>query len=168
MKKPRPKPILIVDSREKTPFDVSNDPDFGGSITKKLDAGDYSLEGLEHIICIERKAGGNELFQNFCDEDGRERVRREMERLQKVKYRFIVIEQDLIDILSPDCYYVNQKKINRRSPNMPCAVVAKELINIMFDYNVQVIFAGPKAFNITKKLLLNAYRLYVNEQTDDT
>jgi ERCC4-type nuclease len=49
------KPIVLVDSREKFPFDFQSDSEFAGVEHIKLDTGDYSLKGSEHLICIERK-----------------------------------------------------------------------------------------------------------------
>ena len=39
---------------------------------------------------------------------------------------------------------------------MPPAVVMKNLMELMFEYDIQVIFAGTKAKNIAKGLLLKA------------
>lgn len=157
-------PVLKTDSRERRPFDFSGDPDFAGSITEKLDAGDYTIVGLENLISIERKASADELLNNFATKASRERLCREMERFQAIKYKFIVIEQDLADILNPMSYYINKSGRSKFAPGMPPAVVMKQLIEFMFEYGIHVIFAGPHAQNITKRLLLQAYKIHGNSQ----
>ena len=42
---------IIVDTREQQPWDF----EFHETAKAKLDTGDYSVEGLENILCIERK-----------------------------------------------------------------------------------------------------------------
>jgi len=61
---PKSKPILIIDTREKQPWCFDDDDDFQEIIHRKLDYGDYSIEGLEDRIFIERKSSANELLSN--------------------------------------------------------------------------------------------------------
>ena len=151
-------PTLIIDSRERQPLDISDDPDFEGSITQKLDAGDYSLVGLESIIAIERKASCDELWMNLSSKRGRERLKREMERFKKIKHRFIIVEQDYGEIVDPSSYYVNKAGRNKFSPYMPVSVIMRELIDYMTSFDVHVIFAGTKARSLIKKILLQVYK----------
>lgn len=60
------------------------------TITRKLDTGDYSLDGAEDVVAIERKAGLNELAA-MC---GRERKRWErcLERMAEMETAMVVIE----------------------------------------------------------------------------
>lgn len=160
---PKKLPILIIDSRERQPLDISDDPDFEGSITQKLDAGDYSLVGLESIVAIERKANCDELWMNLSSKKGRERLKREMERFKKIKYRFIIIEQGYDEFVDPTSYYVNKSRRNKFSPYMPVSVIMRELIDYMISFDVHVIFAGTKARSLIKKILLQVYR---NHDTD--
>lgn len=156
------KPIIIVDTREQTPWDFEGDSAFEKVQYEKLEQGDYSLVGYEKIVVIERKANADELFANFTN--GKERFFAEAERLMAdVKYRFIVIEQTLQDILSPNNYFVNKTKRNKFSPNMPVIVVINNLIEMMVKYRINVIFGGSKAKNIAKGILLKTKELYDKE-----
>jgi len=169
MRKTRKKPpILIVDSREKKPWDWDDDPDFTSVVSEKLDAGDYSIKGLETVICIERKRSVDELYMNMFKQENRERLRREMQRFQNVKHRFFIVEEDLSDVLDPKSYYVNKAGKNRFSPKMPPAVVMRELIDFMLNYDVHVLFAGSKAQSLAKKLLLQAYNDHEPDDTEGT
>ena len=51
-----PRPVLLVDTREQTPFDFSRfDGWFAGIEKKPLKLGDYSVAGLEDVCVVERK-----------------------------------------------------------------------------------------------------------------
>lgn len=151
------KPILLIDTREKNPYDFSTDDAFLEIKHTKLDAGDYSIEGMEHIIVIERKASVDELFVNFTKD--KERIQAEFERLKDHKFKVLVVEETWDDIINPYKYYINKKKINKQSPKMPVAVVASNLTNLMLEHGVHVIFGGTRAQSIVRGLLLRAYEL---------
>lgn len=61
-------------------------------IHKKLDYGDYSLEGLENSVGIERKASTGELYLNLGQKKNKERFYRELEVLSTFDLRQIVCE----------------------------------------------------------------------------
>ena len=52
-----PKPVVLVDSRERKPFALqSNHPNWIGAERRVvLKTGDYSIEGMEGLIALERK-----------------------------------------------------------------------------------------------------------------
>ena len=83
---------IIVDTREQQPWA------FEEYVTahKKLDTGDYSIEGLEDILTIERKKSVSEIANNITES----RFKDVIERLSKIKYSFILLEFNLEDILS--------------------------------------------------------------------
>lgn len=152
------KPILIVDTREKEPWQFEGDDAFAGVLYKKLDGGDYSLQGLEDIIVIERKATVDELFVNFTT--NKERIKAEFERLAKHKFKILVVEETCDDVMNPYKYYINKKKINKKNPKMPVAVVASNLTNLMLEHNVYVIFGGSRAQAMVRGILLRAWDLH--------
>lgn len=151
-----PKPILLIDTRERTPYDFDGDEDFSEIRHIKLDAGDYTIDGLQNLIVIERKANADELFNNFTQ--NKDRIYAEFDRLRNHKIKVIMIEQSCEDVFNPQNYYVNKKGLNKRDFKMPVAVVASNLTDLIVDYGVQVIFAGSKARSMTKSILLAAYK----------
>ena len=151
------KPVLIVDTREKTPWDFEGDDAFADIVYRKLDYGDYSIEGLEDVVTIERKASVNELYTNFTT--NKKRIKAEFERMQECRFKFLVIEETCENIMNPYMYYVNQKKINKRNIRMPVAVVASNLTELMVEKDVRVIFGGESAQSMAKGLLLKIYDL---------
>jgi len=152
------KPTIIVDTREKQPWDWECDDAFEEVRHEKLDAGDYSIDGMQHIITIERKATVDELFNNFTKD--KKRIAAEFDRLKDHPFKFVVIEETCDDIMNPHKYYVNKKKINRQSPKMPIAVVTSNLTKLMLENNVQVIFGGLRAQAMARGILLHAYDLH--------
>jgi len=153
-----PKPVLIIDTREKYPWDFEGDQAFEDVRYEKLDAGDYSIEGLEDIIVIERKATVDELFANFTKD--KKRIIAEFERLKNHRFKIIVVEETCDDIMNPNKYYVNKKKINRKSPKMPVAVVTSNLTKLMLEHDVHIIYGGMRAQAMAKGILLHAYDLH--------
>ena len=151
------KPVLIIDTREKKPWDFDGDEDFSEVKFQKLDQGDYAIEGMEDICVIERKAGGDELLNNFFKD--KKRILAEMDRFQSCMCPVIVIEETLAELRSPDNYYVNTSRRNRKSKYMPPAVVLDNLTDIMLLYGVQVIFGGDNAKSMAKRIMLRAWSL---------
>ena len=56
---------VIKDTREQEGYYFSEYGTCLGMVERKLDTGDYSIEGLEDLICIERKGCAEELAQNL-------------------------------------------------------------------------------------------------------
>ncbi len=86
---------IIRDTREKVGWKFRASSNCSGMTEKKLDTGDYSVEGYEDIIMLERKSIvdlWNSLIQ------GRERFMREMDRAKEFPLRYLVIEGTLKDI----------------------------------------------------------------------
>ena len=155
---PSNKPTIIVDTREKYPFDFERDNDFNEVIYQKLEAGDYTLEGLENIVVVERKKSVDELYNNVSTKLKFDRFVREFNRMPK--YRFIVGEFTWEDIYSPSSYFINSRasKHKPRSKKQPIAIILPKLINFMANFNVHIIPAGLKAQAITKHILLYFYK----------
>lgn len=67
-------------------------------VSRKLDTGDYSIEGLEDKLCIERKASVVEFANNV----GHDQVRflKEIERMKDFPYKFMIFEFSLSDLMN--------------------------------------------------------------------
>ena len=152
------KPVILVDSREKLPWDWEPDDAFESIEHCKLDAGDYSIKGLEHIIAIERKASVDELFINFTRD--KDRIKAEFERLKDHKFKVMMLEFSREDAMNPAKYYINKRGINKQHPKMPVAVVMEGLNRLLLEYGVHIIFGGSRAQAMTRGILLKAYELH--------
>lgn len=128
---------IICDSREKKGWTFDEDEYCKGSEILGLETGDYSIKGLEDILCIERKRNTAELATNVYEE----RFANELERMSKFKYRFLLMEFNYEDILY---FPINsglpplQQKKSRVSPGYLKYFVGKMQIH----YGVNVMFCG--------------------------
>jgi ERCC4-type nuclease len=75
----------IVDTREQSPLDLQPLP----TITGTLVTGDYSVQGLEHVVAVERKSLPDLLA---CVGRERERFEREIQRLLAYPVCCLVVE----------------------------------------------------------------------------
>jgi hypothetical protein len=90
--------IIIADTREKKPWNFG----FFGmeQITKKVETGDYTVQGFEDKISVDRKQNVSELYQNLFKEYPR--FKREMERMEGME-AYILCEFPYSHILTfPD------------------------------------------------------------------
>jgi ERCC4-type nuclease len=92
-----PKPIVLVDTREKEPFPLrSNHPNWiGGERRIALKTGDYTVEGMESLLCLERK---NLADIVACTMTYRKRFLAVCSRLARFPWKAILVEASLEDI----------------------------------------------------------------------
>ena len=124
---------IIVDTREQQPWA------FEEYVTahKKLDTGDYSIEGLEDILTIERKKSVSEIANNITES----RFKDVIERLSKIKYSFILLEFNLEDILSYPNGSTLPKKIWTKVKITPQFII-KHIIELQLYHNIKILFCG--------------------------
>ena len=94
--------VVVIDTREQLPYLF---PRCRASV-HKLEAGDYSLEGYENVMAVERKSA-NDFFGSLVnnkDKDNRDRFERELEILKGYKFKALVIEAEEQEILQPEMY----------------------------------------------------------------
>ncbi|HOP40532.1 MAG TPA: ERCC4 domain-containing protein [Geobacteraceae bacterium] len=84
--------VIIIDTREQRPYGFSVP-----TIRRKLDAGDYSIEGYESVAAVERKEL-NDYVQTVIYQ--KERFRKELKKLAGYRLKAIVVEASMSDILS--------------------------------------------------------------------
>ena len=83
---------IIIDTREQKPWDFNDNFNVAKA---KLDTGDYSIAGLEHLLCIERKCSPNEISNNITEK----RFKDVLDRMAGFPHAHIIFEFDLYDIL---------------------------------------------------------------------
>lgn len=106
-----PLPVVLIDSQEKNPFTFTLYPNWiAGERCQSLPTGDYSVEGLETLICLERKTVPELAVTLFSN---RERFIRECYRLAEFKHKAVIIEGSYEDVLdkasfmsSPGCILI--------------------------------------------------------------
>lgn len=94
-----PKPIVLIDSREKSPFDFTKFPNWIADQKKrKLNVGDYSIEGMEDLVTIERKSL-SDLITTLMQH--RPRFFGLCEKMTTYRWRALFVEASYEDIKSP-------------------------------------------------------------------
>lgn len=121
-------PVVLVDTREQMPFEFS-----GGvcAVRRKLDTGDYSLEGMEvDGVAIERKSL-DDLVKTLIH--AKQRFAAELTRMQAFNVRAVVVEASVEDVMAH----------RYRADVHPRSVLA--LCNAAFvRYRVPVFFWGAR------------------------
>lgn len=86
---------VIKDTREQNGFDL----EFYGFnvINRKLDIGDYSIEGMEDLLSIERKASTAEIALNFGKKT--KQFDAEITRMKNIKHVYLICEFTLDTLL---------------------------------------------------------------------
>lgn len=144
---------LIIDSREQKPFDFSrvNSREFVITTeTKKLDAGDYSIKGLENRFIVERKAVADLVGTLVA---GHERFIREMGRMNGFDEAYIVVEGQATDIFR-QCWEHGQDRFFN--------MMMQSLLAYAYHYHIRVklckdredatIYTAKKAIEFYKKI----------------
>jgi len=143
---------IIIDTRErKNPWQFLNTS--STVCYHKLDTGDYTVEGLEDILCIERKASVAEIAQNVTDD----RFKRELERMQEFPYKFIILEFDYRHIDDfPEGSDLPQKIMKNIRTKGPFIIKCLSRIMTKYDINIlpcsNAIYAEHVAYSIMKEV----------------
>lgn len=137
--------IIVIDTREQTPFTFSNNDANITIINKTLDTGDYSIKGFEKHICIERKSKSD-----FCKSItyDRDRFKQELLRMMFFERKYVVVECELSEMLSPIAI---KKNIHKPRPgyvrgkvdryvNIAPNAIKRTVESIMVRYNVPIVF----------------------------
>lgn len=150
------KPVILADTRDKKPWYFEEDEYFKGTARKKVDYGDYSIEGLEDLIFIERKASCAELAKNITED----RFHRLLNTGSNFKYKYIIVECPLQNLLEYPAHENFSNEIKQKikiHPNLLLAYIVK----VMITYDIHIIFAGNAkggqklAYRILRQILKN-------------
>lgn len=124
---------IIVDTREQQPWNFKN----FATAHKKLDTGDYSIDGLQHILCIERKKSISEFANNIVES----RFQDVIMRMSQLKYSFLLLEFDLEDVLIYPVGSTVPRKMWDKIKISP-AFLLKNILELQIKHNIIVYFCG--------------------------
>jgi ERCC4-type nuclease len=93
-----PKPTVLIDTRERLPYQLNYPNWLAGTASTALKTGDYSIAGYEDRISLERKT-----LQDMVGSlmQGRERFLREMDRLSLFRHKCVLIEATRGQVKTP-------------------------------------------------------------------
>lgn len=127
---------IIVDTREQKPWSF---PEHTVAVSK-LDTGDYSIQGLEDVLCIERKRSVSEIANNITEK----RFTDVLSRMSKYRFPFILLEFDLNDVLDFPIGSDIPKRLWDKIKIRP-QFILKNITEMSLIYNIYVIFCGSKS-----------------------
>lgn len=133
---------IVIDSREQLAYEFPNQ----ATKVAVLPCGDYSLEGGEHLVAIERKTIGDVIA---CLTTGRERFERELHRGKALEYFCLVLECSLGEL-------VNGRYHSKMNPNS----AMQSLLAFSIRYRLPVFFCENRQYGqrITESVLLKYAR----------
>jgi len=125
---------IVIDTREQKPYSFN-----GSSVVKKLDTGDYSLEGYEDLVTVERKSLIDFLGCLFPHKNSKTggwiRFEKELTRMVGFRYSCIVIEASWKHIVNGTY---------GRSQAHPNSVMGK-IMKITVNFGIPIYFVGTHA-----------------------
>lgn len=130
---------IICDTREQEGHEWA----FGDFpiINRKLESGDYSLEGLEDVVCLERKKSPSEVAINI----GKDKARfvRELERMKLIPFSYLICEFSLTEALSfPKGSNIPKSKLSQ--VKITGKYIVSFLSSLEKKYGIKVIYAGDR------------------------
>lgn len=125
---------VVIDTREQNPLEFKRSKNFEGTVTKKLNVGDYSIEGFEDRIAVERKSA-IDLFGTLGK--GHKRFQKELERAKKLDYFCIVVEE-------PFSLVLNQSFEDAHYSKMKGYVVVAIIFTLKFKYGIDTVFCSNR------------------------
>lgn len=128
-----------------------------GTEIKKLDTGDYAIKGYEDFFVIERKGSITEFVQNIVEV----RFEKELQRLESVKFPFILLEFELNDIMK---FPIGARipKYKMKYVKIKPAFILKRLCEFQFQYKTKFILCG----NSGKDMAISLFKRFMELVND--
>ena len=116
---------VVIDTREQEGYSFS-----APSVRRKLEAGDYSIEGFEGRVAVERKSMADFVSTAIR---GRKRFHKELQKLRHYDAACVVVEGNFRDLL--EGHYLSDVHPN---------ALAGTIASIIIDFGVPVYFCSDR------------------------
>jgi ERCC4-type nuclease len=150
---------VIKDTREQDGYFFGAFNTCAGMIDHKLDTGDYTIQGLEDKICVERKGCVEELAVNLGQK--KHAFLDEIKRMEPFPYKFLVLEFSLEDLIK----FPEETRIPVKN-KVALKITGKYMLKCLLEFeiynNVHVLFCGNKhnAFLAVSSLFKRINEMY--------
>jgi hypothetical protein len=124
---------IIVDTREQMPWEFG----FHTTSKKKLDTGDYSIQGMESIFTIERKMSVSEIANNITEN----RFKDVLNRLNKIPHSYFIMEFNIEDVYSFPVGSDLPKRVWDKL-RIKGNYIMKILLEASINHNIHFLFCG--------------------------
>ena len=128
---------VLVDDREKHPWNLPYRTE-----KKRLSTGDYTIEGFENIIAIEKKSGLIELLNDLAN-GYRPTFERFLKRLSEYPVKCIVVE-DTLSNLSIDRALEHIKYKSKGRARLTAKTIYYWVSEISCKYGIPIVFVCKK------------------------
>ena len=142
-------PTILVDTKEQDEYSFNSSK--VNVKRKSLKTGDYSLEGFEELVSVERK-NPDDFVKTLIPP--KKRFQKELQRLTVMPYSCIVVEANLDDILLGD-YQSNASPLSVF--NMANSIITDWKVPIYYCSNRQI------ACRFTQEYLLRVWKQLANQ-----
>lgn len=148
---------IIVDTREQQPWNFYN---YATAVTK-VDTGDYTVQGLENIVAIERKKSVNEFANNITEK----RFKDWTGRLSEIEFPFVLLEFSFTDILNYPVGSNIPKSMWNKIKIRPNYII-KNLLELNLYYNINVILCDNhrNAEHLAEQIFKRVYYIDKNRR----
>lgn len=151
---------IIVDTREQMPWEFG----FHTTSKRKLDTGDYSIQGMESLFTIERKMSVSEIANNITEN----RFKDVLDRLGKIPHSYLIMEFDIEDIYTFPVGSDIPKKMWDKL-RIKGNYIMKILLEASINHNIHLLFCGDasNAERTAISLIKRMYEKYGQKQTNN-
>ena len=137
-----PKPVVIVDTREQAAYSFERFDNWIADVKRrKVAAGDYSVEGMESLLAVERKSLAD-LIRTTIHE--RARFFRQCAKMAKLRWKAILVEASYEDVKS----YYDDDLQTEAHPN----AVSGTLDAVEAKFGIPVIYSSRNTALAEEKL----------------
>ena len=126
-----------------------------GTEVETLKTGDYTLEGYEKILTIERKGTSGEFAQNIVQS----RFEKELIRLEEFEQPFIILEFELEDVVNFPQNSGIPEKICQKLRITP-QFYLKKINELQLKYRTKFVFAGKRGREFASSLFKRVVEKY--------
>ena len=128
-----------------------------GTVRDTLPTGDYTLRGYEEMLIIERKGSISEWAKNINEA----RVERELERMESIRFPFILLEFNMVDIINyPIGSGIPKFKWGKLRFKGPYFL--KRTIEFMTKYRTKIVFCGGSGKEIASSIFKRTIEIIEN------
>jgi hypothetical protein len=160
---PPPKFTAVRDSRDRVDhgWTFEESDVCSGTVVRALKTGDYSVEGLEEVLTVERKGSTSELATNL----GEARFERELERMKAFRWAFVICEFSLEDLLAfPSRTSIPASRRRRMRVRGP--YLLRRVCELIVRTGIPFFFVGGSGRAFALSLLKRAWELANEEKSE--
>jgi hypothetical protein len=145
---------VVVDTREQQPLTFNATDRCAGTVVRTLKTGDYTLEGYEDLLCIERKGCTAEFAANILED----RFERELERMEAYRFPILLCQFTADDVLRFP-YGSGVPRQRWGSLRVKAPFLLKRLTEIGLRYRTKVFLAGARARDLASSIFKRVVEL---------